>query len=58
MGVCDAAGESIVESSKLEVAVEGLSNKLELSVNDPGNKTTEGPVKIGEYVEEECKNCI
>jgi hypothetical protein len=34
-----------VESSKLEAAIEGSSNKLELSTDDPGNKTMEGLVK-------------
>jgi hypothetical protein len=56
--VCDAIGGSIVESGKLEAAVEGSSNELELSADDPRNKTMEGSVKTGEYAEEECGKCI
>jgi hypothetical protein len=47
--VCDAVRESVVKSRKLEATVEGSSNKVELSINDLGNKTMEGSVKTTEY---------
>jgi hypothetical protein len=40
--VCDTTEGFVVKSGKLEATVEGLSNELELSTDDPRNKTMEG----------------